>query len=305
MHTFQSGDVICFLGDSITANGLWEAEIFQTLAKRGDIKCFNCGASGSRADIVVDYLDEFCLSKNPTFISIAFGVNDIDRYACTSEYKATRDDSEQVVERAIENYALYMEKIVCKCLEKGAKPILCTPIPYDEYSDSEEENLRCDYALEKCAKIVKALAKKYACKVVDFRKHLLPLVKNNALIAADRIHPTDKGCHYMAQIYLQEIGEIEKANFDTPFTFEGWNKQRFEIETKVKMLDFIERVVLWQQRKTLGWGIEETIAEVEKRIAQDVAKKEYMTGCYEIYLQHARARDALEKQLNQCTNVVN
>ena len=304
MNEFQSGDVICFLGDSITANGLWEAEIFQTLKKRIDVKCLNRGASGSRADIVVDYLDEFCLSKNPTHVSIAFGVNDIDRYACTQEYQATHNDGEQVVERAIENYAEHMEKIVCECLKKGAKPILCTPIPYDEYSDSEEENLRCDYALEKCAQIVKTLAKKYRCKVVDFRKNVLPLVKNNGLIGADRIHPTDKGCHYMAQIYLREIGEIERADFETPFVFEKWNKLRFDVETKVKMLDFIERVVIWNQRKTLGWGLEETILEVQNRIAQDVDKKEYMTGCYETYLQYANHREELENELNRLTDVV-
>ncbi len=301
---FQPGDIICFLGDSITADGRWEAEVFQSLVKRVDVQCYNCGASGSRADIVIDYLQEFCFSKKPTHVSIAFGVNDIDRWACSAEYKSTHADSERVVENAIENYKAYMEKIIRACQEKGAQPILCTPIPYDEYSESEEENLRCDYALEKCANIVKTLAEKYACQVVDFRKYLLPIIPNNGFICPDRVHPTDKGCRAIAQIYLQEIGAINRADFNTPFVFEEWNKQRYDVEIKVKMLDFIERVVLWPQRKTLGWGVKEMIAETRNRVAQDPDKKEYMTGCYEIYLEHANNRDYLENELIKLTLVI-
>ena len=294
---FQFGDVICFLGDSITADGRWEAEVFQTLAKRTNVKCYNCGASGGRADIVIDYLYSFCLSKNPSYVSIMFGVNDIDRWACTKAYKAEHGYSEQVVERAIKNYAEYMEKIVLACQKFGAKVILCTPIPYDEYNDTNEENLCCDYALEKCAEVIRALAEKYGCKLVDMRKNLLPHIPKHYLISPDRVHPSDNGYHAIAQIYLQEIGEITKADFDTPFVFETWNKRRFEIETKVKMLDFIERVVLWQQRKEYGWGVAEMIEEARKRIAQDPEKKEYMTGWYEIYLENANNREFLENEL--------
>lgn len=298
---FQNGDVICFLGDSITANGLWEAEIFQTLLKTVDVKCYNCGASGSRADIVIDYLQDFVFSKNPTHVSIAFGVNDIDRWACSKAYKSNHDDGEQVVEKALVNYATYMEKIVCACKAKGIEVVLCTPIPYDEYSESDEENLRCDYALEQCADIVKTLAKKCDCKVVDFRKYLLPIIPNNGIICPDRVHPTDDGCHAIAQIYLQEIGAIKQADFSTLFVFEVWNKRRYDVETKVKMLDFIEKVVLWQECKLQGWGVAEMIAETKKRISQDPDKKEYMTGCYEIYLDNVYKRADLEKELLKYT----
>ena len=294
---FQDGDVICFLGDSITANGRWEAEVFQTLIKKADVKCYNCGASGSRADIVIDYLHPFCLAKKPTYVSIMFGVNDIDRWACSKAYKATHNDSESVVEKALLNYAEHMEKIVLACQEYGARVILCTPIPYDEYSESAEENLRCDYALEKCAGIVRGLAKKYDCVLVDLRKNLLPLISQTSLICPDRVHPTDEGCHVIAQTYLKELGVVKAPTFSEPFVFESWNKERFEIETKVKMLDFIERVVMWQERKTKGWGVAEMVAEAQRRVAQDPDKTEYMTGCYEIYLENANKREELENEL--------
>ena len=30
---FKDGDILCFLGDSITASGLWESEVYQILRK--------------------------------------------------------------------------------------------------------------------------------------------------------------------------------------------------------------------------------------------------------------------------------
>ena len=47
---FQKNDIICFLGDSITANGMWMAEIYQTLRKTVPVKCYNCGVSGATAE---------------------------------------------------------------------------------------------------------------------------------------------------------------------------------------------------------------------------------------------------------------
>ena len=31
---FKDGNIVCFLGDSITAAGLWEAEVYQFLRKK-------------------------------------------------------------------------------------------------------------------------------------------------------------------------------------------------------------------------------------------------------------------------------
>ena len=55
---FKDKDVICFLGDSITASGLWEAEIYQFLRKKYKIKCFTCGVSGSTATKALGYMNE-------------------------------------------------------------------------------------------------------------------------------------------------------------------------------------------------------------------------------------------------------
>ena len=75
---FKNGDVICFLGDSITASGLWESEVYQHIRRHTDIKCYNCGISGGTAALASEYLHSYCLIKNPTHIFIMFGANDIN-----------------------------------------------------------------------------------------------------------------------------------------------------------------------------------------------------------------------------------
>ena len=46
---FKKNDIVCFLGDSITAKGLWMAEVYQSIRKTCAVKCYNCGVSGITA----------------------------------------------------------------------------------------------------------------------------------------------------------------------------------------------------------------------------------------------------------------
>ena len=74
---FKDGDIICFFGDSITANGLTVAEIYQTVGKKKRIKCFNCGVSGGDARNASEYIYSHCLIRNPTYVVVNFGINDM------------------------------------------------------------------------------------------------------------------------------------------------------------------------------------------------------------------------------------
>lgn len=53
--SFKDGDVICFLGDSITSNGLCVAEVYQELRKHHLVKCYNCGVAGASAYCALEY----------------------------------------------------------------------------------------------------------------------------------------------------------------------------------------------------------------------------------------------------------
>ena len=57
---FKNGEVVCFFGDSITAAGSWEAEVFQHIRKHTDVRFYNCGISGGTAELASEYLYSFC-----------------------------------------------------------------------------------------------------------------------------------------------------------------------------------------------------------------------------------------------------
>ena len=77
---FQNRDVICFFGDSITAMGLWMAEVYQELRKKVAVKCYNCGVSGANVTSALSYLQSECLRYHPDYVNVMFGINDIGRY---------------------------------------------------------------------------------------------------------------------------------------------------------------------------------------------------------------------------------
>ncbi len=299
MSFFKNGDVVCCLGDSITAAGFWMAEAYQHISATKDVKFFNCGVSGSRADHATGYLYGYCLAKNPTHTVIMFGVNDIDRWALSSSY--TGDDAGEIVKRAIIGYKKHLELIVKGVLQFGSKVILCTPPPYDEYNDKKDENLRCEFALDECAKIVRELAKKYGTALVDFRAEMLPHISDYNVISEDRVHPTEYGYHMMAQIFLHELGETDASDFKTPFVPEEWNKTRMAAEKIIKDVDFTEYVFLWQIARENGWGVIKKLEEARKRYDAYENKSEYIAQCLFAYINYADRRIEMDEKLISLT----
>lgn len=304
LFMFNDRDVICFLGDSLTAGGIAMAEIYQTVRKRANIKCYNCGVSGGTAELASLYLHRFCLAKNPTHVVIMFGANDIHMDYYSEGY--TGSDKQEAIQNALRVYAEKMEYIVKECLDFGSEVILCTPVPYDEYNDGKVENKHCQCGLDACAEAVMALAKKYSLPVVDFRGEFLPLMTPLKPISPDRVHPTPFGYHVMAQIFLKSIGEIGNVDFDTPFVIEKWNQERQTVEKTVKLLDFIEFVVLYRESREKGWTVIDKIEESKRRLAEIKVNgngnfSSYFELCYEAYINHAKKYDELIGELTKRT----
>lgn len=290
---FCDGDIICFLGDSLTASGFTVAEVYQHVGKTKRIKCYNCGVAGGKACYAKEYLHSYCLSKNPSKVVIMFGMNDIGfpLYSKTCTYS----DKEERKRRAIALHKESYERIVSDCIEFGAEPILCTPLPYDEFDPAKEgENLYCQSALDECSKFVVSLAEKYNLKLIDVRKKMLPLIKENPeLMTQDRMHPTIIGYHAMTQVMMRELGETETVDFSVPFVFEPWNKERYGVERKLKLIEFIDLVALYEQAKENKWGITEKKREARLRYENETNKAGYFPMCYKFYLEHAEERETL------------
>jgi hypothetical protein len=84
------------------------------------------------------------------------------------------------------------------------------------------------------------------------------------ILSKDRVHPTPEGHHVMAQIFLKETGMQDSSDFDTPFVFEDWNRERYDAEQDLTLVNFIEYGVLLKE----GY-IDKLDLEERKRIARE------------------------------------
>ena len=260
---FRDNDVICFLGDSITAGGLWMGEVYQVLRKKYKLRCFNCGVSGGAASRAERYLHANCLIYNPDYVVINFGVNDSGSWLLSKTHEHVSDKKEQL-DKFFNIHKECYESIVKECTERGVKVIIALPVPYDEISDFETENLKCQFLLDRMVEFQKELAVKYNCAGVDFTTPFKERLGKAPVIREDRVHPTPFGYHAMAQIFLRDTGEISECDFDTPFEFEPWNLERYNAEQILHKINYVEYCDLFE----LGWA-KGTSSEEKKKIARE------------------------------------
>ena len=270
---FKDKDVVCFLGDSITASGLWMAEVYQFLKKEHKIKCYNCGVSGSSAEKAVGYLYSECLIHSPNYVVLMFGMNDLGLFLYTKD----KVESEELKKQREEWFSIHKQKyeeIIKSCKDFGAEVIVCLPTPYDEITEGAGDKASYQQALDRAASFQLEMAQKYNCKVVNFKDTMLNMLGKKTIIKEDRIHPSDYGHHVMAQIFLKEIGRIKECDFDTPFEFEEWNFKRYNSEQKNNKLNYVELCDMYSE----VYVNNKSIDEIKELIKQKLAKYEDVSG---------------------------
>ena len=235
---FKDKDVICFLGDSIIANGLWMAEAYQELRKKYKIKCYNIGVPGGRIFMAEKCLYSRCLAFNPDYVTVSFGVNDVEHTYYADKYDGLTED--ELKEKAFEIYNESYERVIKKIIDFGAQPIICIPSPYDNVNEKTVEKKDTQERIDRCIEFIRSLAEKYNCPVVDFKSVMQPMLKDRDIISGDRVHPTDEGQHIMAQTFLCDMGEQSEPDYDTPFEFEEWNRERYDKEQLLRWFNFVE-----------------------------------------------------------------
>lgn len=256
MNVFERDSVVCFLGDSITARGDWQARIFDYYVENfpdRKVKFYNCGIGGGRAITAIPRLECDVFRHNPTHIIVMFGMND-SGYYLYEDGKILTEQEKQWKEETQKQYTEYMKYICDEVLNRGIKLILCTPTPYDEMQICGNAVCRCDFILADFSEKIRALSQKLNAPLIDFRKDFLAVIEkirkenpNNNLISPDRVHPNLVGMEVMADIFLKNQG-IDR-NLD--LSFEKWQKKaqmpyshqnlkRMEIENKLRALGFIK-----------------------------------------------------------------
>jgi lysophospholipase L1-like esterase len=201
--------VIAMIGDSITADGRWWAALReQLLVHEPDLRCEfrNAGIPGGT---VAGALRRYAWDIAPLRANVAlvlFGMNDVGR----DDYQDPIPDAGARLRQAgaLARYRTGMAELVARLQADGVRVVLVTPSPYDEYATGTGTPARVgvDGALAQCARIVYALAAEQQVPVIDLHAPLSRrCAAGEALIDADRVHPTTAGHAAMAEVAWAQI----------------------------------------------------------------------------------------------------
>lgn len=219
---FRSGDVVCFVGDSITHGGTYHSIVTLYYATRfpdRPLTTFNCGIGGDRASGIVSdekyRLNVDILSRRPTAATIMLGMNDVGHtdyrgVTLTPEVEARRQAS-------IAKYDASMRQLIGRLQAEGARLTLITPSIYDESTRlataTTNVSVGANAALGVLAEKVRGWAKEYRTGLVDFDRGMNAInareQQNNpsfTVVGPDRVHPGPIGHFVMGYLFLRAQG---------------------------------------------------------------------------------------------------
>lgn len=203
--------VVCF-GDSITAARYPE----MLAAQAPELEVINAGVGGNTTGAGLARMEKDVLEKSPDIVLIMFGTND-SVLRGVGKYRTP-----------LKRFQADLEKMVAKCREGGATPILGTLLPIiaePYYTRHPREYYEPEGGLEAI------LARYRAATETVAREMKVSLVDMNQLIAGDErhlkpdgVHPNEAGEKAIAKHFLDalkrtqsgEVVEISSKNTETP-----------------------------------------------------------------------------------------
>ena len=292
---FKRRNRVCFLGDSITAHGIWEAEVIEYFLEHYpelEIEFFNCGISGTsgreaelKNRLYTDFFNFF-----PQYAVIMFGMNDMARWL----YDPATETPERIERREarITEYRGTLERLIALCRGREITPIICTPTPYNDYGEFAAESWGFDKALEKCAETAREVAAENGLILVDMREIIMDHLDEKPL-RDDRAHPNGYGYHLMAEKFLFDIGAKETIEPKKECVISYKNKQRFEIEDILRDIMFVEfNYMGWQYAKSFSLPYRKAL--LNKRMETETRD---FTAVFKNYMAYADVKDELQADL--------
>jgi isoamyl acetate esterase len=194
--TTQKKTRIIFFGDSITQAGVkpggYIARLQDSLDKRGlssQYELIGAGIGGNKVYDLYLRMEDDVLAKSPDVVLIWIGVNDV-------WHKSSGIGTDP------EKFGRFYEAIIKKLQAKNIQVALATPAAIGERTDYSNQQ---DGDLNLYSRIIRDLAKKYNCKLVDLRKAFLEYNlkyntenKESGILTTDRVHLNDKGNQLVA-----------------------------------------------------------------------------------------------------------
>ena len=198
----QQKQKIVFFGDSITQAGVsptgYITVLGNLIAQKGlkdQYELIGAGIGGNKVYDLYLRMEDDVLAKNPTTVVIWVGVNDV-----WHKKNGTGTDAPK--------FEQFYNAMIKKLQAKNIKVILVTPATIGEKTDFSNEQ---DGDLNKYANIVRTVATKNNCPLVDLRKAFLAFnLANNAenndkgILTLDGVHLNEKGNRLVA-------GEMQKV----------------------------------------------------------------------------------------------
>ena len=269
MKKFENGARVCFVGDSITHVGIYLKYIIDTYRKQfpeSGVEFYDCGISGGNLGNTIAVYDRDIAIYDPTHIVLMIGVNDAGRSFLNEARSVER--YEKLI-RAYKRYGENLERFYQLTRERGAELILCTPMPYAEYIESNEAPLRGAYALiQGYAEYVRNFARAKGIELCDYHAAATEAMQGENLYSPDRVHPTARGHEIMARTFLAAQGiEIEKV--------ESFSE---EIEEWHSMTQRLRDVIATEYFMLPGYA---TMADEERIIEMGKIYGEIMSGLRE------------------------
>jgi len=200
----QKKERIIFFGDSITREGMQPTgyiiklgELLKQKGQENNYDLIGAGIGGNKVYDLFLRMDEDVLSKNPDKVVIWVGVNDVWH----KRTYGTGTDADK--------FEKFYTAIIKKLQQKNIKVIICTPAAIGEKTDFSNE---LDGDLNKYSSIIKSLASKNNCGIVDLRAAFLRFNltnnkenKESGILTADRVHLNEKGNQLVADEMMKIV----------------------------------------------------------------------------------------------------
>lgn len=189
---------ILFFGDSITQAGVspggYITVLGQMLTSKGLDQNYQLTGAGIGGNKVYDLylrMEEDVLARNPNTVVIWVGVNDVWH----KKTHGTGTDADK--------FEKFYNALIGKLKARNIEVLICTPAAIGEKTDFSNE---LDGDLNKYANIIRSIANKNQCQLIDLRKLFLEYnVKNNlknadkGILTTDGVHLNDAGNKLVAE----------------------------------------------------------------------------------------------------------
>ena len=211
---FKAGDRVALVGDSITHGGHYHSYIwlyYMTRFPDMPLTLMNCGVGGDEAKSILGRWDWDVLRRNPTYITLTFGMNDTGYFGVYDRENASTLSAEKV-ERSLGYFSEITRRL--EELPSDVNIVMIGGSPYDETSKFNNGILPGkNAAIQKVIAGQAAAAKDHNWGFVDFNAPMLRIAAEAqaadpkySFCPQDRIHPDKDGQMVMAYLFLKAQG---------------------------------------------------------------------------------------------------